>query len=126
MKYMDIQNEVIKDYNINIVENSTCRMRTHAHCDGSRRICKWKQHNSIRSTFDLFHEIGHIMTYKTSMRRCESEYHATVWALEKVKEYDLIVPPDLLDKYQAYIYLELERGKRRGGKHYPTIEDLKI
>ena len=43
--------------------------------------------------FMLFHEIGHIKTYKSSMRRCESEYYATVWAIEKFKEYDLIIGP---------------------------------
>lgn len=124
-KYIDIQNEVIKDYKIKINSNSKCYGRTHAHIK-TKTICKWKQQNSIQSTFTLFHEIGHIKTYKSSMRRCESEYYATVWAIEKFKEYDLIVPESILDKYQKYIYMELDRGLRRRGKNYPSREDLKL
>lgn len=124
-KYIDIQNEVIKDYKIKINSNSKCYGRIHAHIK-TKTICKWKQQNSIQSTFTLFHEIGHIKTYKSNMRRCESEYYATVWAIEKFKEYDLIIPESILDKYQKYIYMELDRGLRRHGKNYPSREDLKL
>ena len=102
-KYIEIEKELISKYKILIIENSSCRSRMHAHCDGSRRICKWSSSNSIVSLFELAHEIGHIMTKTSKMRRCESEYYATVWAIEKFKEYDLIVPESILDKYQKYI-----------------------
>jgi len=118
MTYLEIQNEVIKKYKIVIVENSTCRQRTHAHCDGTRRICKWNQANSFSSTFTLLHEIGHIMTFTKSMRRCESEYYATIWALERCKEYNLNLNQSIVDKYQRYIDMELDRGLRRGGINY--------
>lgn len=124
-KYIDIQNEVIKDCKVKINTNSKCHSRTHAHIK-TKTICKWKQQNSIQSTFTLFHEIGHIRTYHSSMRRCESEYYATIWAIEKFKEYDLIVPESILDKYQRYIYMELDRGLRRHGKNYPNREDLRL
>lgn len=125
-KYLEIQAEVVQKYNIVLVPNSTCRRRTHAHCDGTRRVCKWKPTNSLVATFHLFHEIGHIETKTSSMRRCESEYVATEWAIERFKEYELTLPYDLIDKYQDYIFRELDRGIRRGGKHYPSREELTL
>ena len=122
-RYIDIQNEVIKKYNITMDENSSCRMRTHCH-PKERRICKFHQQNSARSTFLLFHEIGHAETTKSSMRRCESEYYATKWAIEKAKEYGITIPDDVIKLYQDYINRELARGLRRGGSNYNEDMDL--
>lgn len=62
------------------------------------------------------------------MRRCEEEYHATVWAIEKMREYGLIerIPGVIKKDYQWYIHDELDRGLRRGGSGYPTKEDLTL
>lgn len=122
--YFKIQQEVINKYKIVIISNSNCKSRMHAHCDGTRRICKWIPKNSIQTTFDLFHEIGHIMTKTSKMRRVESEYYATIWAMERFKEYNLEVPTLLLKKYQNYIDRELERGLRRGGNNYRDSYNL--
>ena len=116
--YLEIQNEIIKKYKIVIVENSTCRSRTHSHCDGTRRICKWKQANSLASTFTLLHEVGHIMTTTNKMRRVEEEYYATIWALERCKEYGIKVFDKIIKDYQKYIDSELDRGLRRNGSSY--------
>lgn len=128
MKFVEIQNEVIKKYRIDICDGTKCSndwQRTHAHVK-ERRVCKWKQSNSIKSTLTLFHEIGHIETTKSSMRRCESEYYATIWAIEKLKEYGVLDKVSNAQKklYQNYIYMELDRGLRRGGKGYPTRKEL--
>jgi hypothetical protein len=120
--YLEIQKEVIENYKIVIVENSTCRCRTHAHCDGTRRVCKWKPLNSMASTFTLLHEVGHIMTYKSGMRRCEDEYYATIWALEKCKEYGLEVPEKIVISYQRYIDREKQRGLNRNGVGYGNYD----
>ena len=123
MKYIELQNYLIKQYNIDICDGSKCENdwhRTHAHIK-ERRICKWKQTNSIQSTFNLLHEIGHIETTKSFMRRAEAEYFATKWALYKCKELGIKVPEKIIDTYQNYINLELERGKRRGGKGYNNL-----
>lgn len=122
--FAEIQKELIDKYKIVIVENSTCYGRTHAHCDGTRRICKWKQANSIISTFTLMHEIGHIMTFKSGMRRCEDEYFATIWALERAKEYGIEIPQREIEKYQRYIDRERQRGLNRHGKGYRDHYDL--
>ena len=92
MTYIDIQNEVIKKYRIDLCDGTKCKdgdwSRMHAH-PKQRRVCKWKQKNSIQATFDLFHEIGHIENNAGWMRRAEQEYFATAWAIGKCKEYDV-------------------------------------
>ena len=131
MKYIEIQNEVISKYKIDLCDGSKCKdgdwNRTHAHVK-QRRVCKWKQSNSIASTFELFHEIGHIENNNAKMRRCEEEYYATVWAIDKLREYEILdrLSAKQKESYQDYIYRELDRGVRRGGKQYPTKEELTL
>ena len=127
MTYTDIQNEVVRKYRIDLCDGTRCKngdwSRTHAHIK-IRRVCKWKQANSIQSTFTLFHEIGHVETTTSNMRRCEEEYYATMWAIERCKEYGLTVPEKTIKEYQDYIDNELDRGLRRGGSGYD--KDLKL
>ena len=127
-KFEQIQQEVIQKYHIDICDGTKCRNdwhRTHAHRT-IRRVCKWKQANSVSSTFTLLHEIGHIVNNKSKMRRCEREYYATIWAIAELKKYDIETPQNLIDAYQRYIYMELDRGIRKGGTNYPTREQLKL
>lgn len=125
MKFTEIQNEVIKKYRVDLCDGTRCKdgdwSRTHAHVK-TRRVCKWKQKNSVQATFELFHEIGHIETTKSGMRRAEEEYYATVWALERCKEYGIEVPAKIIAFYQAYIDDEKERGLRRGGRAYGELQ----
>ena len=123
-RFIDIQNDLISTYRIDICDGTKCDddwSRTHAHIK-IRRICKWKQCNSIRSTFTLMHEIGHIETTKSYMRRAESEYYATKWALAMCKTYSLDVPESIIKRYQDYIDMEVARGKRRGGSNYSDMQ----
>lgn len=127
---IEIQNEVIRQYRIDLCDGTKCKddwTRMHAHVR-QRRVCKWVQKASIRATFDLFHEIGHIVNNNSKMRRCEEEYHATVWAVEKMREYGLVskITEPMKKLYQQYIWWELDRGVRRGGSGYPTKEQLTI
>ena len=125
-KYIEIEKELISKYKILIIENSSCRSRMHAHYDGSRRICKWSPSNSIVNLFELAHEIGHIMTKTSKMRRCESEFYATVWAIQELNNYELQIPEKQLNAYQRYIYRELDRGLRRGGGDDLPIEEVDL
>lgn len=125
MKFVDIQKEVIERYNIKINKDSKCWTRTHAHVK-ERMICKWEPKNGIVTTFSLFHEIGHIETKESWMRRCESEYHATVFAINLLNEYGLTLPKKVYDLYQDYIWRERERGIRRHGKNLPSKEALTL
>lgn len=120
MTYIEIQNEIIKRYRVNIDTYSLCRQRMHAHVK-ERRICKWKQTNSVQATFDLLHEVGHIETTKSWMRRAEQEYYATVWAIERCREYGIKIPLKVWERYQNYIIREADRGYRRGGRNYGDI-----
>ena len=123
MTYTEIQNEVIKKNRIDLCDGTKCKndwSRTHAH-PRQRRVCKWKQKNSVQSTFELFHEIGHIVNNNSRMRRAEEEYYATVWAIGKCKEYGLEVPAKTMKEYQDYIDMEVRRGTRRGGSGYGSL-----
>lgn len=125
LKFIDIQKEVIELFNIKINNNSKCWTRMHAHVK-ERMICKWEPKNGIRTTFSLFHEIGHIETTQSYMRRCESEYHATVFAIKLMDEYGLHLPEKTFQIYQNYIWRELDRGLRRHGKNLPSKEALTL
>lgn len=124
MNYLEIQNEVITKYRVDLCDGTKCKndwQRMHAHVK-QRRVCKWKQKNSIQATFDLLHEVGHIETTKSSMRRMEAELYATLWAFDRCREYGLKIPAKTWELYRDYIHMELDRGLRRGGKDYPEID----
>lgn len=127
--YKDIQDEVIKKYRIDLCDGTKCKdgdwSRMHAHVK-TRRVCKWKRASSIQSTFDLFHEIGHIETTTSSMRRCEAEYYATIWAIRQCHQYGLIIPEKIIEDYQKYIDEERARGLRRGGTAYGRLKLMSV
>lgn len=130
MKFIEIQNEVVKKHRIDLCDGTKCKNdwgRTHAH-PKKRRVCKWKQSNSAESTFTLLHEIGHIENNHSKMRRCEEEYFATVWAIQTMKQYGISdkISEKTKKSYQEYIWNELDRGVRRGGNNYPTKTQLTL
>ncbi len=123
--YINIQNDLIKRFKITIDENSKCYGRTHAHIR-ERKVCKWFQKNSFPATFELAHEIGHIMTNNSKMRRCEEEYSASKWAIETLmNDYGLEIAEKTLKDYQEYINDEYDRGIRRGGS-LPDISSFNL
>lgn len=122
MTYQQIQEDAIKRYRVTIDEDSKCRRRMHAHVK-ERRICKWHSKSSALATFELLHEIGHVETKTRDMRRCESEFAATQWALERCKEYGVDVPDNIVKRYQDYIWRELDRGIRRNGHFLPDMKE---
>ena len=127
-KFIQIQNDIINKYNVDICHGDKCKndwSRTHAHVK-ERRVCKWKQCNSAVSTFTLLHEVGHIETTTSKMRRCESEYFATAWAIEQCELYGVEIPQKTIQQYQRYIFNELDRGVRRGGTNYPTRAEMTL
>jgi hypothetical protein len=125
--YKKIQEDIIQRYKVDICDGTKCKndwYRTHAHVK-LRRVCKWKSSNSIQSTFTLLHEIGHIETTTSRMKRCEEEYYATMWALARCKEYGIVVPDKTIQDYQEYIDMEHDRGARRGG-NMPLLSTLQL
>ena len=124
MNYIEIQNDLIRRYRIDLCDGTKCEDgdwgRTHAH-PKQRRVCKWKQRNSLASTITLFHEVGHIENNNGITRRAEEEYYATTWAIDKLKEYGILFPMKDLFAYQRYVLVEVARGRRRGGRDYPEM-----
>lgn len=118
--FLKIQQEVIQKYGVKINTHSTCRTRTHAHVK-ERMVCKWQPSNTYSNTFTLLHEIGHIETHTPKMRRAESEYYATTWAIDRLNEYGQPIKLSTIFKYQRYILLEIRRGERRGGTNYGDL-----
>ena len=114
MDYKEKQMELIKQYNVTLDEHSSCWNRTHAHCDGSRRICKHIPANSYKSLFTLLHEIGHLETDKKGMKRCEQESEATRWAVEQLRGMGLKIKQSILKRYKEYTRMTYDRGMRRG------------
>ena len=127
-KYIEICEDAVRRYHIDLCDGTKCSndwSRMHAHVK-LRRVCKFKYRNSINAVFDLLHEIGHIETTLSSMRRCESEFFATVWAIKTAKEvYHLEFPESIIKRYQEYITREWDRGKRRGG-NLPPLDKFKL
>lgn len=121
-KFTDIQQDIIQRYGVTLCYGEHCKndwQRTHVHIK-QKRICKWYPKNSIQSTFTLLHEVGHIMTNKSTYRRCEQEYYATVWALKEAREYyGLDIPDSIIKEYNRYVKMEHDRGVRRNGKLPP-------
>lgn len=121
MTFREIQDDIVKKYRVKLDPHSKCYRRTHAHVK-ERRVCKWIPKSSFQSTFTLFHEIGHIETTKTAMRRSESEYYATCWAIDKCREYGLNVTEKEIYDYQEYVLEEIRRGKRHHGSDYSVLD----
>ena len=79
------------------------------------------------SAWDIFaflHEIGHIMTNTTSMKRYEQEYLATQWAIDKAKEIGFDVPEKYITTYQNYIWKWRETSIKHKAKNVASKESL--
>lgn len=85
-----------------------------------------KNHPTTWSLFAFLHEIGHIMTNKENMKRCEQEYLATDWAIKEAKIIGFDVPKNYIDTYQKYIFKWRETGLKLGGKNIPNIQHLTL
>lgn len=78
------------------------------------------------SLFAFLHEIGHIMTNNTKMKRCEQEYLATKWAIKESTEIGFKVPKKYITVYQNYIWEWRDRGIKCGAKKIPSREQLTL
>ena len=76
--------------------------------------------------FTLLHEIGHIMTNNNKQKRCLQEYLATQFAIDKCKEYGVVIPEYITDTYQDYILKWRETGLKHRAKNMPSISQLTL
>ena len=121
-----IQNELFKKYKNEIEFRFTNESAPYCHVpEKIIYLCLDKYFNpTVNSVFDMMHEIGHIKTNLPGMKRCEEEYHATVWAIKEAKKYKLEIPQKRKDVYQNYIWYWRERGIKSRAKVIPSKEDL--
>lgn len=125
MNYRELQDSLIKKYRMTINTKSTCRSRMHVHVK-KRVICKWEYKNSALATFELLHEIGHCENNDSSMRRCEQEFYATQWAIDRCKELGIKIDDKTKTKYQNYVWRERQRGINRHCDTLPSKEELTL
>lgn len=103
--YTALQEHLIREHDVILCDGTIdgeqcehCRMSAHrcAYHNGeeNRKIRNWKQENTLRSTFILLHEIGHL--YGRYDYKVEDEYKATEWALYRCLELHLIPDRDLI------------------------------
>ena len=85
-----------------------------------------KTHQTEWSLFAFLHEIGHIMTNTTKMKRCTQEYLATQWAIDEAKRIGFNVPKDYIETYQDYIWNWRSRAIKLKAKVVPTVEELTL
>ena len=79
-----------------------------------------------RDLFDLLHEIGHIQTNNTSMKRCEEEFYATQWAINHADKYNIKISEQTLNDFQDYIWMWREVGIKHRAKHMPSKQQLTL
>ena len=68
----------------------------------------------------FLHEVGHhVIGFETYRRRCEEEYHAWVWAIDRMKR--LGVEPDarVLRRFDLSMQYAVDKAVRRGIKAIP-------
>ena len=85
-----------------------------------------KTHPTEWSLFAFLHEIGHIMTNSTKMKRCVQEYLATQWAINEAKRIGFIIPDSFLKTYQNYILKWRTTGIKCGANNVPSCEELTL
>lgn len=78
------------------------------------------------SLFAFLHEIGHVLTNKSDMKRCQQEFLATQWAIKEAKRIGFDVPPSYIKTYQDYIWKWRDKGIKCGAKQIPTCDELTL
>ena len=123
---LEIQNEIINMYKDTIdfrIDNKDC-----AYCYVPEKIIylngKDLLYPTVESLFDLLHEIGHILTNTSKMKRCEEEFYATQWAITEIKKYGYTLSDKRKDEFQQYIWAWRETGIKHKAKNIPKKEQL--
>lgn len=125
---LQIQNNLMEKYRDTISFRITNEKG--AYCYIPERIIYLSCNNFLNPTpnslFDLLHEIGHIMTNKSGMKRCEEEYYATQWAIEEIKKYGYEISNKRKDEFQQYIWKWRDTAIKLKAKITPSREELTL
>lgn len=83
------------------------------------------QNPTIDNVFEFLHEVGHLETNTTKMKRCMQEYLATQWAIDEYQKYGIKPSKETIDIYQEYIYGWRERYISRS-KTMPSKNEITL
>ena len=122
----DIQKSILKDFDNDFTLCLTTEER--AYCYLETRTIYINLNDFIfptnRSIFDLLHEIGHIKTNTSKMRRFEEEYSATKWAIVQAKKYNITLSLSDRKDFDDYILGLVDSCRKRNGKNIPDNSEL--
>ena len=125
---LQIQNKLMEKYKDTISFRLTNEKG--AYCYVPERIiyisCDKFLNPTPSSLFDLLHEIGHIMTNKKGMKRCEEEFYATQWAIEEMKRYKYEISDNRKNVFQEYIWKWRDTAIKLKAKTVPSKEELTL
>jgi len=125
---LQIQNDLIVKYCNTI--NFRPTNEKGAYCYVPERIICISCDNFLNPTptslFDLLHEIGHIMTNKPGMKRCEEEFYATQWAIAEMKKYKYEISDKRKNVFQEYIWKWRDTAIKLKAKSVPSREELTL
>jgi hypothetical protein len=71
-----------------------------------------------------FHEIGHILTTKGTMRDIRSEYHACRFSEDKCIEYGVPLPPEHIKDNKNYVLSYICKGIQKGNASIQSLDPM--
>src|SRR4051812_7461802 len=123
-EYGAIVNLIKKQYGIRIKrwrKNMTgCAWQVRYH-DG--RVIRWIESPYPKSPISLaifLHEVGHhVIGFDAYKWRCEEEYHAWTWAIERMKELGIEPDRRVRERFELSMCYAVSKALRRGIKELP-------
>ena len=100
---------------------SGCAWRVH-HTSG--KTVNWMESPLPRSAVSLaifLHECGHhAIGFDRSKKRCEEEYHVWMWALDRMREFNIEPDETTLRRVEMSMQYAVDKALRRGMKDLPS------
>ena len=89
------------------------------------RVVRWIEAPRPKSPISLaifLHEVGHhVIGFESYKRRCEEEYHAWNWAIEKMRELGIEPDHRVRQRFELSMAYAVNKALRRGIKDIPEI-----
>lgn len=68
----------------------------------------------------FLHEVGHhAVGFDRYKRRCEEEYHVWVWAIDRMREFDVDPDDRVTRRFELSMRYAVGKAVRRGMKEFP-------
>lgn len=79
---------------------------------------------SAHNMMICLHEIGHIVTTKSTMRTVRSEYHACLYSEQKCAEYKIPLVEDDFQSNRMYVISHICKGLQKGKMSVGAIDPI--